>query len=598
MKTKFILFATIFGLGLSATSCSDLLEVESDRQIEKPALDQKTDSIFYTLGILRGVQQAADMYVLTNELRGDLVSPTKDASKALRELYNFSATTTNKYDSAYVYYNVINNCNYYIAHRDTSLRTGSRQVAMQEFVQAKSIRAWAYMQLAKTYGRVPFFTHPLENISQVEAVSDYRTLPEICEVLAADLEPHKGMGVPNYGNIDAGARPSGGNKTVPSAKMMFPVDLVLGDLYLEAGQYEKAAQAYFTYVNANPSFISETTASPGRYYDRYMDVFPRNIMTFSANDWGSAAFDGDNPKDVITMIPMATSKLRGLTTELPELFGLDVYSTDAVFSQNRTVQLEASPVYTALSASVPYYYATFDQNRQLQYTALPVGDMRIYGQNMSYYLNNKRESYVRKYSRANINVYRGSVVLLRMAEAMNRMGYPDAAFAMLKDGICEALVLDTLYIRDTTRTMLSTVLPFLSEANFSKYPINYGIHSHGAGYTAGMRQNLYTYEGEVMRKVNEIRRMKGQPEATELPSLEEQINAMEDLLCDELALETAYEGLRFGDLCRLARHKNADPLWGDNYGSQWLAQKLAFKNPVVDLTNPDNWYLPLMKSKK
>ena len=31
----------------AATSCSDMLDVESTRQVENPALDQKTDSVFY-----------------------------------------------------------------------------------------------------------------------------------------------------------------------------------------------------------------------------------------------------------------------------------------------------------------------------------------------------------------------------------------------------------------------------------------------------------------------------------------------------------------------------------------------------------------------
>ena len=73
------------------------------------------------------------------------------------------------------------------------------------------------------------------------------------------------------------------------------------------------------------------------------------------------------------------------------------------------------------------------------------------------------------------------------------------------------------------------------------------------------------------------------------------INVMEDLICDEYALELAFEGHRFGDLCRLARHKNAAGTYGSDFGNRWLAQKLAKKNPVVDLTNPQNWYLKMNK---
>ena len=70
------------------------------------------------------------------------------------------------------------------------------------------------------------------------------------------------------------------------------------------------------------------------------------------------------------------------------------------------------------------------------------------------------------------------------------------------------------------------------------------------------------------------------------------INAVEDLICDEYALELAFEGNRFYDLCRLARHKNQAALYGSNFGSLWLARKLAYKHPMKDLTDPKNWYLP------
>ena len=92
-------------------SCSDILESDSNSQIFNPALDQKTDSMFYTLGILKAVQQAADQYVLVNEMRGDLVEVNNYTQTDLRKLANFSADITNKYDSAYLYYRIINNSN-------------------------------------------------------------------------------------------------------------------------------------------------------------------------------------------------------------------------------------------------------------------------------------------------------------------------------------------------------------------------------------------------------------------------------------------------------------------------------------------------------
>ena len=118
---------------LTTTSCEDILETESEQIVFDPALDQKTDSMFYTLAILKSVQLAIDQNVLINEMRGDLTETNMYTQTDLRELANFSATAANKYDSAYVYYRIINNCNYYIAHRDTMLMTGSTKVAIPEY---------------------------------------------------------------------------------------------------------------------------------------------------------------------------------------------------------------------------------------------------------------------------------------------------------------------------------------------------------------------------------------------------------------------------------------------------------------------------------
>ena len=67
---------------------------------------------------------------------------------------------------------------------------------------------------------------------------------------------------------------------------------------------------------------------------------------------------------------------------------------------------------------------------------------------------------------------------------------------------------------------------------------------------------------------------------------------MEDRICDEMALETSAEGLRFPDLMRLSLHRN-DPTF--------LAGKVARRQGSANydaslftlLSDKKNWYLPL-----
>ena len=112
IKLSIALLALSFSLSLSLTSCADMLETDSTRQSFDPILNQKTDSVFYAFGIMQAMQGAADQYFFQGEMRGDLVSTTPYTNTHLRELANFSVSFENKYDSAYRYYKIINNCNY------------------------------------------------------------------------------------------------------------------------------------------------------------------------------------------------------------------------------------------------------------------------------------------------------------------------------------------------------------------------------------------------------------------------------------------------------------------------------------------------------
>ena len=602
-------------IGMMFTSCGDMFETDSDRQIFDPALDQKTDSMFYTLGILKGLQLAADQYVMQGEMRGDLTATNQYTETDLRRLANFSADATNKFDSAYVYYRVINNCNYYIAHRDTSLRTGSRQVALLEYAEALAVRAWAYMQLCKNYGSVPFYTDPLVSIGDANRQLNNKDLQGVCDALMPQLLEFSGTAVPTYGSISAGVLNSSDSdnpveKSISSRRAMFPIDVVIGDLYLETHQYEQAARYYFNYLRANEWDIRQAYIDPNdSYFMRIFDDKLPSTLTIrtnsnSAYQW-SSIFNVNNDNDIITYIPLAANQLRGAITELPHYFGYDFYSTTGgTASSNARYllerQIDASASYVALSDAQDYYYtpAGSTGSATIVRTA-ELGDLRRLVTMRQVAKNDSSYAVMIKFNSANVPIYRTATVYLRLAEAMNRMGYPDAAFAILKDGINEDLLTyvqrgDSTdvdagrYIRPATSQLLQTAIPFLSAENIQMFEDNWGIHSRGCYYTQGAF-SPYQYDAVVGNKLAELQQRHGiQPTGT----LNDTINAMEDILCDEMALELAFEGNRFGDLTRLARHKNQAGLYAADFGSQWLAAKLAYKHPVVNLLEEKNWYLP------
>ena len=566
-----------------------MLDTDSSRQVFEPELNQKTDSIFYALGILQALQQVADQYMFQGEVRGDLVETTEFTDNHLRQLANFTATTACRYDSAYAYYRVINNCNYYIAHRDTTLRTGATPVAMNEYVAIKALRAWTYMQLARVYGEVPFYTEPLTQISQIDGADfPVENLQGIVDALAPDLEQYTGYATPNYGNT----APS----DISPAYLFIPVDVVLGDMYLETNQFDKAARHYVTYLTEvvpqsrnHTAFMQNFTMSRRSL----MELLPSDftVTTGGVHSNWSSIFTGTN--DLIAYIPMAPNSLQGATTQIPLAFGYDYYSTTPNYIDE--IQLVPSQSYLALTDNQDYYYISSEStSTKTVVSSTKIGDLRFSGISREDEDNetNITTTWITKNRTADVILYRNTTVWLHLAEAFNRLGMYDAAFAILKDGINKSLVVrgdgEPLYMTEATKTALETTYPLLSGTNISKFSepeSYYGVHMHGSGYLRDYTGNVYQpglspYQLDTIvgLKLDELAQQYGVAVGTTpQDTLEARINAMEDILCDEYALEFAFEGCRYYDLMRLARHKNAKSPAGypANFGYVWLQNKLA-----------------------
>ena len=637
-KTKELLRFMVYillplGGGWMGGSCSDMLDTESTRQNIDPSIGEKTDSVFYAFGILQALQELGDQYVLQGEMRGELLKTTPYTDNHLRQLANFTATTANKYDSAYVYYRVINNCNYYIAHCDTNLYNGSTNVIIDKYVATKAIRAWAYLQLGRNYQKVPFFTEPLTEISQIDRNYPELTLAQLVAELAPDLEQYTGMKVPTLGyttSMPAVGSPnweSTAKQFMPS-RCFIPVDVVLGDMYLETGNYDGAARHYVTYFtkvaddprsNFLASMTSKSLSTGGRMGMTQDEDLPDRTQfsdrNYSLNDSWSPLFGRNNINDIVTYIPMATTAQNGKTTQLPLIFGFDYYATPEEKQRSgqpyvNEVQLLPSDEMNLLSDSTEFYYYASHTGQTDLYDSVRIstaGDMRLRSIIHQEQDEDSVLQWIDKYKYANIILYRNSTLWLRLAEAFNRLGMPDAAFLILKDGICEKIsstnddgTYQIAYLSDDSRKKLAGTYALTTTENLNNLFLNTqacGIHCHGAGKAASdlpstnqtggtayhPEKSPYTFDRMVGLKMQEISSTFGST-VTVGTTKQDTINAIEDLICDEYALETAFEGNRYFDLMRLARHKNGQGSaqftgspagYGSNFGFAWMKKKLG-----------------------
>ena len=668
--TKYLIACSLCCGGAAVTSCEDMLESDSNRQVFEPALDQKTDSVFYAYGIMQALQQLADQYYFQNEMRGDLVRPTNRATTHLRSLASFSADATNKYDSVYLYYKVINNCNYYLAHRDTTLATGARNVVCNEYAAVASFRAWTYLQLARQYGSVPYITEPVTTIGQINANTSMTGYESILQGEARMLESLKArysedqLAVPTFNQTSRSIgmlnwkneRGQNVEKFIRPSKCFIPLNVVLGDIYLELGQYEQAATCYYQYLRyqgfLNPSNISVNYNDfLGTFYSQYSPIFKdftewpadynsaKNSSLYNqVPTWENAFSHSAASGDIITYIPMAVNYTMGKTTDIPAAFGYNYYGTeskggvqvdgDEIFSCPKTEDIQVAPsqAYVDSARRAQYYYFT-EQVKVSPFNWIvksqPLGDARASivtqgaGADSAYV-------YTLKPSTAYIYLYRNTTVWLHLAEAINRMGYPDAAFAVLKNGLHSELpnyrylevylkdqagndsidengqkvldmtqshIDDKYYLTPESYELLTTRLPFLAQTNADIFRNGasksfVGIHFHGAGAVEDLYSS-YRYSTVLGAKIADISRKFGLNLTAY--SKDDYINAMEDLLCDEYAMEFAFEGTRFSDLRRLALHKNRAGTYGSGFGDIWLSRMLQNNAPGITTLN---CYLP------
>lgn len=614
MKKIAYLIAGLFAFGVS--SCSDMLDVDSSSELFEPDMNHKTDSVFYTFGVMTAMQQLADIYVLQNEMRGDLVSPAQFADINLKKLADYSADGTNAYDSAYVYYRVINNVNYYLAHRDTTLADGSTNLVTNEYGAMLAFRAWAYLQAVRQYGTVKYITHPLTAISDIENDNSPRyDIYQLASALIPELEKYSGLSVPSYGNINCGTGNNShvASKTVSSYQSFIPVDVILGELYLERGQegdYMLAAQHFYKYLDNNAAkmyLMSLTGGTLSDWFFRGNYSRPSDFPTTGGTiyPWASNIFSNQNTL-IVSQIPMAQNYMYGTTTKLPLLYGFDYYTAndDSVYATQP--QIVPSRNYYAIADSTDCYYASSTDLTGLTINSFRGTDLRRYGSfDDEVIVADTATERMLKFRDANVILYRNSTIWLRFAEALNRAGYPDAAFAVLKDGLKSSIIGNTRYLTPETETLLTTVLPVCSPSNINSehYMKNVGIHSWGASYMEsvatstgapngplGGTHSPYQMDTIVGLKIAQIARDFNVPMTYTKADI---INAVEDLICDEYAMEFAFEGTRYSDLTRLARRKNRENTsYGSNFGGLWFARKMAFKNPAKDLSIESNWYLP------
>ncbi|MGN1263753.1 MAG: hypothetical protein ACI4TW_06920 [Prevotella sp.] len=561
---KYTMMCLSLGAGAFLTACSDMMDTDSElvEFVEDNNLNSPTDSVYSVMGIVHKMQVIADRTVILGELRGDLTAPTAYASNDLKALASFEVEEGNSYNNISDYYAVINNCNYFLSRIDTALVKNDKKVFEAEFAAVKTFRAWTYLQAALVYGDIPLVTVPLltEKEAQDALNMPYSSIVDICNYFIDDIRPYVDTRLPQYGNING----------QDSRKFFIPVRALLGDLCLWAGRYAEAAAFYHDYLTLYDDPHPTMTTSVEWPNNKEFNVAPSKTMSSAYSLTGM---------DCLSYIPMEKNEFQGVYSQLGNIFNSTIanYYYMQAGPSKALMTLSAAQDYCLVYKASSTISDTLYAPKTNLSTAFTAGDLRLYATyNISKYNQDYGSKYnsdyqkIAKITSSGIMTYRTNVIYLRFAEALNRAGYPQSAFAVLKYGLQYKTI--DMYIDEEERTAAGSLLSF--DRNIFTETNTMGIHSRGSGNSEANKRYVLPQPSVQL--------------ASRADTVAWQIPEVENLIIDEMALETAFEGMRYYDLMRVALRRN---------DASYLARPVSLRNGEADgelynkLMNKDNWYL-------
>ena len=126
------------------------------------------------MGLYALQQDLAEQIIVLGELRADLMTVTENADADLLEIYNFDVSDDNKYASPTGFFKLIAASNKFLnilKWEHPEVLDPDEEVTNYDrlYGEALCMRAWAYFNAVRIYGRVPFLPESLEDIDEIEA---------------------------------------------------------------------------------------------------------------------------------------------------------------------------------------------------------------------------------------------------------------------------------------------------------------------------------------------------------------------------------------------------------------------------------------------
>ena len=494
---KKILLGTMFLCGTIAMSgCSDFFDVQTDNVLDNDEYITEENEVYSGyIGLMTKMQAIGDKVIYLNEVRGEMVKPTAFAPSELYNIYNYEDDLTgNSYADPAGYYELLNGCNDYLRklkdYKDTHTLNDSYYRSLVS--STLRIKAWTFMTLAKTYGKVVWVDKPMDSLRDL---SQFKTL-DLDETMAAC----KNMLDIGYDGVDGTYDISWQEWLDPSTagttdspyrdwdNITPPYYAVYAEICLWLGQYQRCIDVIQDFMNNE------------LYQQRSQAKFLRGAWLHGkfSTFWGEGS---EYNYEVASAISYDSSNRQ--TNNLLKHFGIESPNEYWLAPSEAGMARFTDDTFTPLGTE-EQDWRTSGTFREYDGQWV-ISKFRAPGSSKPAY-----EDDVRVYT------YRGADMYLMMAEAFNQLGKPEAVDALINNGVeayKEEFDVDAdgvysgewngftpCWTSDKTNYLVSGAIEITTRGN------NYvdlglrGVDTHGVGartFTADKRAN----DEEIMKEM-------------------------------------------------------------------------------------------------
>ncbi len=544
---KIGLATCVLGALLAINSCKKLLDTEPLTTVGAANMYRNVfDADAAVIGIYGKFMNLAKPYILMNELRADLMDATTNADVYMRQLSEHTATTENPLIDPQPFYEVIINCNDVLANFKKMYAESRLKEAEfnHRYSDVAAIRTWVYLQLGIHYGTIPYVTSPLSNVDELKNGNNFPMLPlpVLVDSLTKVMEA-----LPHTEDYPAGTTLLTTVDGYSTQKFFVNKNVLLGDLYLWQGQYDKAADRFKRVME-----VLGPTGNNEQFFNQYrISSFANSSIGYARiQDFSSLTYtpgwrylferppaDNEFNWEMIWSLPFD----RNFAPENPFI---DLFSPNGgsyllqpaqqvIDMWNSQTQVYTFAANTATAPEVLRDNFPLDSRGVFSYRVIngkPVVMKYLYN-----YLNADNLP-INPFSKpGKWFLTRAATLHLHYAEAANRAGYHKLAYALVNKGI------NYHYDPLPGGNRIGNVTNI--QQTFLPWPYDFdGREGDGPAFRATWYRNMGIRGRAALKPVV-------------LPATDSVTN-VENMIVEESALELAFEGQRWSDLLRVAMRQN------------------------------------------